>query len=67
MTNNDELLWVYQYIYWDEALRAHKTSKRYATREAILDGLGVIVHSSARKVRYSDLKNGVYESATLAS
>ena len=54
----NEKVWVYQYTYWDEASRTHKTSTQYATMDAIRNGLGIPVLSSERKVWRADLTHG---------
>ena len=56
----EQLVWVYQYIYWDHTTQQHKTSEKYATMEAIRDGLGVPLHTTGRKVAASEVPNGVY-------
>jgi hypothetical protein len=55
----DELVWVYQYTYWDEHDGERKTSKMYATPEMIANGLGSIVHTSGKKVRRNELVDGM--------
>lgn len=53
-------VWVYQYIYWDDAAQQHKTSEKYATLEAIRNGLGVALHTTGRKVAAREVPNGTY-------
>jgi hypothetical protein len=49
---------VYQYTYWDDASKAHKTSTMYAPREVILAGLGSPITTSGIKVERADLRDG---------
>ena len=62
--DSDQLVWVYRYIYWDESAQRHKTSAEYATREAILNGLGVIVPTSGVKVPFSLVRKDTYTPGT---
>ena len=51
---------VFLYTYWDEESKSHKTSTRYATADAIKNGLGLPVHSTERKVDRSELVDGEF-------
>jgi hypothetical protein len=53
-------VWVYQYIYWDEAAQTHKTSKRFATADVIKCGLGVVINSSGKRIPTSKLIDGAF-------
>ena len=53
-------VWVYQYIYWDEIEKTHKTSKRFATADVIKCGLGVAVGSSGKRIPVSQLIDGAF-------
>lgn len=53
-------VWVYQYIYWDDVTQQRKTSEKYATLEAIRNGLGVPLHTTGRKVALAEVPNGMY-------
>jgi hypothetical protein len=59
-TTEPGVVWVYQYVYWDEALRSHRTSTRFATLDAIRCGLGQPVNASAKKVAVCDLIDGAF-------
>ena len=60
-------VWVYQYIYWDDVAQQRKTSEKYATLEAIRNGLGVPLHTTGRKVAATEAPNGMYVPALLDS
>ena len=49
---------VYQYTYWDEETKTHKTSVLYATLDMIRNGLGQPVYGSEIKVRRAELRDG---------
>ena len=51
---------VYLYTYWDEESKSHKTSTRYATADAIKNGLGVPVLSTERKIERRELVDGEF-------
>jgi hypothetical protein len=53
-------VWVYQYVYWDDASRSHKTSTRFATDEVIRCGLGVAVNHSGKRIPISKLIDGAF-------
>ena len=51
---------VYLYSSWDDESKSHKTSTRYATIDAIKNGLGVPVLKSERKIKRSELIDGSF-------
>ena len=53
-------VWVYQYIYWDEASQSHKTSTRFAIADVIRCGLGVIINTSGKRIPTSKLIDGAF-------
>ena len=59
-TTERGFVWVYQYTYWDDAAKAHKTSERFATIEVIRCGLGDPVHTSAKKIPITKLIDGAF-------
>ena len=60
MTDEQEQVLVYLYTYWDADSQSQKTSTRYATVEAIRNGLGQSVHASERKVSKAELVDGAF-------
>ena len=59
-TTETQYVWVYQYVYWDDASHTRKTSERFATLEVIRCGLGSPVHASAKKIPVSQLIDGMF-------
>ena len=53
-------IWVYQYTFWDEATKTHKTSERFATLDVIRCGLGEFIPQSAKKIPVSKLIDGAF-------
>lgn len=51
---------VYLYTYWDDRTHKQETSTRFATLEAIRNGLGLPVLENARKVDRAGLIEGAF-------
>jgi hypothetical protein len=51
-------VFVYLYMYWDEEAGGRKSSSVYATEQAIRNGLGIPIYTTAKEVDSSDLSEG---------
>jgi hypothetical protein len=54
----DGRICVYLYSYWDEESQSRKTSKLYATFDAIRNGLGMPVYTSVIEIDVARLGEG---------
>jgi hypothetical protein len=55
-----DVVLVYQYLYWDQHAQIRKLSGRYATFDAIKDGLGVPVYPSGKIVARAEVVGGIW-------
>ena len=58
--SGEQQVTVYLYTYWDADAQTHRTSTRFATIEAIRDGLGQPVFPSERKTNRVELIDGMF-------
>lgn len=55
-----DVVLVYQYLYWDDHAQIRKLSGRYATFDAIKDGLGIPLYASGKIVARTEVTGGIW-------